>query len=443
MMWAQLAVVAALILLNAAFAGSEIALISLRERQIARLAERGPSGQALVRLAADPNRFLATIQIGITLAGFLASATAAVTLSEPLVAHLEPLGAAARPVAIVAVTAVLTFLTLVAGELAPKRMAMQRAERWSLIVARPLNALAAAARPAVWLLGLATDVLVRLLGGDPRRGREAITEEELRDMVAVQPGLSAQERAVIAGAFELTDRTLREILVPRPQVLAFPSDLPATSAVQALVEGGHSRAPVYRDDLDDVVGIVNLRALVGAQGVVAGHAWPALVLPETVRAIDALRMLQAERQQMAVVISEHGGMEGIITIEDLVEELVGEIWDEADRDLKTVERHPDGTVTIPGSYPIHDLDDIGVSLPSGDYATVAGLVLDRLGRVPAVGEQLTAHGCRMTIMEATERSIERIRIEQIRSPGGISPNGPPAPGPMALPPRARPTPRST
>jgi putative hemolysin len=146
---------------------------------------------------------------------------------------------------------------------------------------------------------------------------------------------------------------------------------------------------------------------------------------------------------MAVVISEHGGMEGIITIEDLVEELVGEIWDEADRDLKTVERHPDGTVTIPGSYPIHDLDDIGVSLPSGDYTTVAGLVLDRLGRVPAAGEQLTAHGCRMTIMEATERSIERIRIEQIRSPGGISPNGPPAPGPMALPPRARPTPRST
>jgi putative hemolysin len=342
----------------------------------------------------------------------------AVTLSEPLAEQLAPLGAAARPAAIVGVTAVLTFVTLVVGELAPKRLAMQRAERWGLLAARPLAVLAAVGRPAVWLLGRSTDVVVRLLGGDPARGREQITEEELRDMVAVQPELTDQERAVISGAFELADRTLREILVPRPEVLAFPSDRPAVEAVQALVEGGHSRAPVYARDLDDIVGIVHLRALVGAQGTVRGHAWPALVLPESLRALEALRILQAERQQMAVVISEHGGTEGIITIEDLLEELVGEIWDEADPDVQAVERHPDGSFTLLGSFPVHDLGDIGIALPAGDYTTLAGLVLDRLGRVPVAGEAVTVDGWRVIIVDATERSIRRVRLQPVQSRHG-------------------------
>jgi putative hemolysin len=409
-LWGQVALVAALIVLNAAFAGSEIALITLREGQLVRLAGRGRAGATLERLARDPNRFLATIQIGITLAGFLASATAAVTLAEPLVDVLEPLGRAARPVAIVLVTLVLTFVTLVIGELAPKRVAMQRAEGWGLAAARPLAALAVLARPAVWLLGRSTDLVVRLLGADPALHREDVTEEELRDMVAVQPELSDQERAIIDGAFQLADRTLRQILVPRPEVIALAGDEPVEAAMARLVATGHSRAPVYRGDLDDIVGVAHLRALVSGGCSVADRAQPALVMPETLGALDALRTMQTNRQQMAIVINEHGGTEGIITIEDLVEELVGEIWDEADPDIQAVEHHPDGSITVTGAYPIHDLDDIGVDLPTGDYTTVAGLLLDRLGRIPAEGEELTIGTWRLQVLEVTSRRIKHVRL---------------------------------
>jgi putative hemolysin len=414
-LWGQLGLVAGLIVLNAAFAGSEIALITLREGQLVRLAGRGRAGATLTRLARDPNRFLATIQIGITLAGFLASATAAVTLAEPLVDVLEPLGRAARPVAIVLVTLGLTFVTLVIGELAPKRVAMQRAEGWGLAAARPLAALAVLARPAVWLLGRSTDLVVRLLGADPALHREDVTEEELRDMVAVQPELSDQERAIIDGAFQLADRTLRQILVPRPEVIALADDEPVDAAVARLVATGHSRVPVYRGDLDDIVGVAHLRALVSGRGSVAERAQPALVMPETLGALDALRTMQTNRQQMAIVINEHGGTEGIITIEDLVEELVGEIWDEADPDVQAVEHHPDGAITVTGAYPIHDLDDIGVDLPAGDYTTVAGLLLDRLGRIPTEGEELTIGTWHLRVLEVTSRRIKRVRLMPLSS----------------------------
>jgi putative hemolysin len=408
--WGQLALVAALVLVNAAFAGSEIALISLREGQLARLAGRGRAGAALTRLAKDPNRFLATIQIGITLAGFLASATAAVTLAEPLVEVFAPLGRAARPASIMLVTVVLAFVTLVIGELAPKRVAMQRAEGWGLLAARPLAALATIARPAVWLLGRSTDLVVRLFGGDPSVHREDVTEEELRGMVAVQPELSEQKRAIIAGAFELADRTLRQILLPRPQIVALADDVAVDEAVARLVTTGHSRAPVHRGDLDDVVGIVHLRALLAGEGSVGDRAQPALVMPETVGALDALRTMQTTRQQMAVVINEHGGTEGLITVEDLIEELVGEIWDEADPDIRTVEHHPDGSLTVTGSYPVHDLDDIGVDLPAGDYTTVAGLVLRHTGRIPEAGEELTVDRWRLRVLEVDDRRIHRVRL---------------------------------
>jgi putative hemolysin len=334
--WGQLALVAVLILINAAFAGTEMALVSLRDVQIGRLAERGAAGRTLARLARDPNQYLATIQIGITLAGLLASATAAVTLAEPLVVVLAPIGGLARPVAIVLVTLALTFVTLVFGELAPKRIAMQGAERWALLAARPLAFVSTLSRPAVWLLGRSTDIVVRLSGGDPSRQREAVTEEELRDMVAVQPELTAEERTIIDGAFQLTDRTLREVLMPRTRIVAFQAGMDAAAAADVLVTTGHSRAPVHDGDLDDIVGVVHLRDLVSGKGTVGDHSTPPLVLPETVTVLNALRTMQAQRQQMTVVINEHGGVEGVVTVEDLIEELVGEIWDEADPDIQSV-----------------------------------------------------------------------------------------------------------
>ena len=415
-LWTQLILVAALVLLNAAFAGSEIALISLREGQLTRLEERGRAGRTLGRLARDPNRFLATIQIGITLAGFLASATAAVTLAEPLIEVLGPLGRAARPAAIMIVTVVLAFVTLVFGELAPKRIAMQRAEGWGLLAARPLAVLAALSRPAVWLLSQSTDLIVRLFGGDPDLQREDVSEEELRDMVAVQPELSEEERTIIAGAFEFADRTLRQVLVPRPQVVALDRQVSAADGARELLATGHSRAPVFAGDLDNVEGVVHVRSLVTGEGTVAEHRQAALVLPETASALGALRTMQTQRQQMAVVINEHGATEGIVTIEDLVEELVGEIWDEADADIQDVVHHPDGSLTVAGAYPIHDLDELGVKLPGGDYTTIAGLILDQLGRIPDTGESLTVGDWRLDVVDATPRMILRVALTPLRSP---------------------------
>jgi putative hemolysin len=363
-----------------------MALVSLRESQLQRLECTARGGPALTRLTRDPNRFLATIQIGITLAGFLASAAAAVSLAEPLVEPLAFLGSAAEPVAIVSVTLILTFITLVIGELAPKRVAMQRAEGWALLAARPLELLATVSRPAVWLLGKATDLVVRLTGGDPNLARDEVTTEEIRDMITAQGGFSPQQRTIISGAFEIAERTLREILVPRRAVSALPATLPAQEGLRQLVASGHSRAPVTGPvGLDDVVGVVHIRDLFHADGPVRELAHPATFLPETLKVSDAMRQMRLRRQQFAMVVDERGAIDGIVTMEDLVEEVVGEIYDETDRDLQAVVHEPDGTMLLPGTFPIHDLPDIGADLDGlegGDYTTAAGLVLARLGHVP-------------------------------------------------------------
>jgi putative hemolysin len=412
--WPQIALVVVLILLNAAFAGSEVALISLRSGQLRRLEAEGGRGAIVARLARDPNQFLSSIQIGITLAGFLASATAAVALAEPLVPLLGFLGGAAEPAAIVAVTIVLTYITLVVGELAPKRVALQRPERWALLAARPLAVTAGLTRPAVWLLSHATDLLVRLGGGDPKVQRAAVTAEEVRDMVATQGLLTPQQRTILTGAFEIAERRLRDVLVPRRDVVAVPEEATADTAIDRLVASTHSRCLVFRGDLDDVAGIVHLRDLVGGGGKVADHVRPAMVLPESMGVLDSLRRMQAERQQMALVINEYGGTEGIITLEDLLEELVGEIYDEFDPDSAAITPQPDGSLHLPGTFPIHDLPDLGLSLPEGPYSTVAGLALQRFGRIPDVGEHVEVKGWRLEVLAVEGRAITSLRLIQVK-----------------------------
>jgi putative hemolysin len=414
----QIILVLVLVLVNAAFSGSEMALVSLRDSQIHRMERQSPRGRVLARLTRDPNRFLATIQIGITLAGFLASAAAAVSLAEPLVGPLAFLGSAAQPVAILIVTMLLTFVTLVIGELAPKRIAMQRSESWALLVARPLDVLAIIARPAVWLLGVTTNLVVRLSGGDPNAQREEVTTEEIRDLVAAQQEFSVEQRTIISGAFEIADRILREILVPRRDVLTLPTGAPAHEALRQLIDGGHSRAPVVGPaGLDDVIGVVHLRDLVGADGPVDALCRPGLFLPETLRVSDALRQLRGERQQMALVVDERGATDGIVTMEDLVEEIVGEIYDETDRDVQAVVQEPDGALLLPGSFPIHDLPDIGLDRPGpeeAEYTTVAGMVLAGLGHIPtAPGEVVTLPAFSAEVVEVTGRAITRIRLRPL------------------------------
>jgi putative hemolysin len=417
-MGGEIVLVLVLVLVNAAFSGSEMALVQLRESQVQRLERQSRRGRVLGRLTRDPNRFLATIQIGITLAGFLASAAAAVSLSEPLVEPLGFLGAAAQPTAIVLVTIALTFVTLVLGELAPKRIAMQRTEGWALLVARPLDVLSMISRPAVWLLGVATDLVVRLAGGDPKAQREEVSTEEIRDMVAAQQDISAEQRTIISGAFEIADRILREILVPRRDVLTLPTGTSAPDALKLLIDGGHSRAPVVGPaGLDDVIGVVHLRDLIGASGPVDEAARAGLFLPETLRVSDALRQLRLERQQLAMVVDERGAIDGIITMEDLVEEIVGEIYDETDRDVQAVIREADGALLTPGSFPIHDLPDIGFDggpPEEGDYTTVAGMVLAELGHIPtAPGEVVTLPEFTAEVVEVTGRAITQVRLRPL------------------------------
>jgi putative hemolysin len=408
--WVEIGLVLLLVVVNAAFAGSEVALISLREGQLRRLEQEGEQGRLVARLARDPNQFLSTIQIGITLAGFLASAAAAVSLAEPLVPLLGFLGRAAEPAAVVLVTLVLTYLTLVVGELAPKRIALQRPERWARRAARPLAVISILTRPAVWLLSRSTDLLVRLAGADPSRQREEMTEEEVRDMIANGRAFRPEQRRILTEAIEVGERRLSDVLVPRRDVVAVPADAPVQEALRTMLGTTHGRAPVYRGDLDDVVGLVTLQDLVGAEGSVTDHIRPVVALPESMTVLDALRRLQAEREQLAIVINEYGGTEGIVTVEDLLEELVGEIYDEFDPDSRDVQREPDGSILLPGSFPVHDLPDLGISLPEGSYATVAGLVLDRLGRLPDKGETVDVQRWRLEVVDLDRNAIARVRL---------------------------------
>jgi putative hemolysin len=421
----QLALVGALVLLNALFAGTELALVSLRESQLQRVEEQGRRGAVLARLARDPNRFFATIQIGITLAGFLASATAAVSLAEPLEEPLSFLGGAARPVSIVAVTLLLAYLTLVFGELAPKRLAMQRAERWGLLAARPLSVVETLFRPLVKLLSVSTDLAVRALGGDPTQRGDEVSAEELRQMVASRTELTVQQRRIIDGAFEVSERNLREVLRPRREVVWVDAGRPASEALALLVERGHSRAPVVHETLDDVVGVVHLRDLVSAGDQPVGDvARDVTAFPESAAVLDSLRRLQTARQQLAIVIDEHGATEGIVTVEDLIEELVGEIYDESDRDVRAVIRRTGGTVVLAGTFPVHDLVDVGVELPDeeldGDYTTVAGLVLEHLGHLPnAPGERVEVAEWRFEVTGVRRRAITEVTVRPLPRPADV------------------------
>jgi putative hemolysin len=415
----NLALVGVLVLLNALFAGSEMALVSLREGQLRALErEQGKGARTLVRLARDPNRFLATIQIGITLAGFLASATAAVSLAEPIVPLLGFLGGAANAVAVGLVTVVLTFFTLVFGELAPKRLAMQYSLRWALMAAKPLDFLSTAARPAVWALSKSTNLVVRVFGGGNETDGEQMSASELRELVSGQRALNPEQREIIVGALEIHARRLREVLVPRRAVFLLPTDMDIAEARAALAASGHSRAPVTGESgLDDVLGVVHLRDLLDDSGDLSSAMRPAVVFPDSLRVSDALRRFKADHEQFAVVVDEHGGIDGIVTLEDLLEEFVGEIYDETDRDVMAVQHRADGMMTVPGTFPMHDLEDLGIELvgrPDGTYTTVAGLLLARLGRLPeASGDKVRLSGWEFEVAEVEQHAITTVRIRRL------------------------------
>ncbi len=421
--WLDIVLVVVFVLVGGVFAGAEIALVSLREAQVRVLSERGRRGAALSRLLGDPNRFLAAVQVGVTLAGFLSAAFGASTLAGPLGDWLAARGlreGVAGPLALVLVTLAVSYVSLVVGELTPKRLALQRAEGFALVVARPLNAIARLSRPVIWLLSTSTNVLVRLLGGDPKASGEAISQEELRDLVAAHESLSSDERRLIDEVFRAGDREVREVMTPRTEVEFLDASTTVSRAARQVADSGWSRYPVTGRDQDDVVGFVHVRDLLlpthpaGRAATVGDLAREVKRLPGTAGVLTALSEMRRENQHIAIVVDEYGGTDGIVSLEDLIEEVIGEIYDEYDEEVAPDDgERPDGPHEVDGLLNLDDFAEVtGLRLPEGPYETVAGYVLAELGRIPAVGDAVEAEGRTLTVSELDGRRIARLAISR-------------------------------
>jgi putative hemolysin len=417
---ASAAIVLALILIEALFVASELALVSLRDSQVRRLAERGRRGAAVAKLVSDPNRFLAVVQIGVTLTALLSSAYGAVSLSgtakDALVEHAGMSDGLAGFVGVVGVTLIISYVTLVIGELAPKRLALQRAEGAALLVGPFLDRMARVSRPIIWLLSRSTNVVVRLLGGDPNTSREAITAEEVRALVAGNTEIAPDERDLIEEVFAAGERQLREVLVPRTEVEFLDAATPLYKAAQIAAGSPHSRYPVYRESHDEVVGFVHVRDLLdpqqsGRSTPVGEVVRPVLYLPASKRVLAVLSEMRREGHHLAIVVDEYGGTAGIVTLEDLVEELIGDIRDEYDVEDAQARRLHGGALDVDGLLNIDDFaDETGVELPEGPYETVAGYLMAVLGHLPQVGEMTMVGGHRLSVTEVDGRRVARVRV---------------------------------
>ncbi|GAT66555.1 membrane protein [Planomonospora sphaerica] len=428
---ANIALVLLFVLIGGFFAGAEMAMVSLRESQVRRLGARGRRGARAAKLARDPNRFLSAVQIGVTVATMLSAAFGADTLAKDLVPVLTGWGApaaVAAPAALVLVTLVISYFSLVLGELAPKRLARQRAEGLSLLVAPFLDRVAALSRPVIWALSKSTDGVVRLLGGDPEADREEMSTEELRDMVVGHQELAEDERSLIAEVFAAGKRQLREVMLPRTEVEFMSVDTRLAEAAVLAAAMPHSRFPVYRDSYDDVIGFVHIRDLLDP--VLTGSIEPigelvpirpVKLVPASKRVLNTLSEMRDEGQHLAIVVDEYGGTAGIVTLEDLVEELIGDIRDEHDVTGEPAVL-PAGQVELDG---LANLDEVagetGIRLPDGPYETLGGFVMAALGHLPAVGERVEVPGFELSVTELDGRRVARVRIE--RRPE----EGPPAP----------------
>jgi putative hemolysin len=412
-------IVLVIVCIGGFFSASEMALVSLREGQIRALAKRGRRGQRAARLASDPNRFFSAVQIGVTLATLVSGAYGAATLAGFLKSWLvrQHLSAGwAATLSFVVVTICITFVSLVLGELAPKRIGLQRAPRLSLLAAPLLDRIATLARPVVWLLTRSTNLIVAILGGDPRIGRQAMTEQELRDLVTGAQALSQDERHIVGEVFDAGKRQIREVLVPRTEVVFLDAETTVAEAAAIAASVPHSRLPVYQESYDNVVGFVHVRDLFGP-GVtnrtvpVARISRPVKFLPISKTVLSSLSEMRRERAHLAIVVDDYGGTAGIVTLEDLVEELIGDIRDEYDTEQGQATTLRGGAVEVDGLLNLDEFaEQTGVALPEGPYETAAGYVLAALGDLPSVGDSVQVAGHTITVTELDGRRVARLRV---------------------------------
>lgn len=389
-----------LIILNAFFAASEIALVSLNEAKINSLAKKGNKKAKLVnRLLNDPSRFLATIQIGVTLAGFLASAFASQTFADRLVHLLKLTGVPIPEIwlksfSVVLITMILAYFTLVLGELVPKRVAMKKAEPIALFAARPLNALSALAYPFVTLLSKSTNLLLLFLGLDPNKEDNQITEEEIRMMLDIgeeKGAIHKTEKQMINNVFEFDNKTVSQIMTHRTDIAALPIEATLNQVVLFVDKEKFSRIPVYQDTLDNIVGILYAKDLFRFLSNDNNQNQFSLdriirqpyFVPDSKRTDELFRELQKRKIHIAIVIDEHGGTAGLVTIEDLLEEIVGNIFDEYDEEERDFTQLDENTFLIRGSASLSTVQDyLNIRLPIEEYETLSGFLIGQLGRIP-------------------------------------------------------------
>ncbi|WP_106849656.1 hemolysin family protein [Blastococcus sp. Marseille-P5729] len=428
-MLVDILIVLGITILASFFVAAEIALVSLRDSQVQRLAEfGGKRGKRLKRLLEDPNRFLAVVQVGVTVLGFLSAAFGAERLGKYLTPVLMGWGlsnAAASLISLLLVTLAVAYVSLVIGELTPKRLALQRSEGIAMALAPTLDRLARVFRPVIWLLGKSTNVVVRLLGGDPQASREEMSGDELRAIVGSSESLSRDERQLIGDVLDAGERDIREIMLPRGQVAFLDGGLTVSKATREARDSPHSRYPVTgADGQDDIVGFVHIRDLLLADPsdrsqTVRNIARPVLHLPGSKKVLESLGQMRRGGQHLAIVVDEYGGTDGIVTLEDLIEEIIGDIRDEYDdEDHSTTSRLASGDYEIEGGTNLGEFTALtGVELPEGPYESVGGFVMARLGRVPRLADSVTfdtdRHTGVLTVSEVDGRRAARLHVAAV------------------------------
>lgn len=433
----KLVVLLILILVNAFFAMSEIAVISLNDAKLRKMAEEGhKKAQKVLRLTKDSSAFLSTIQIGVTLAGFLTSASAAENFSDPLATtlagwfHITDGAAlsALNVVSLVVVTIIISYFSLVLGELVPKRIAMQQAEAVSFRVVGVLLGVKAIMRPFIWFLSISTNLVGRLFGVDPNGGQEAVTEEEIRMMVDAgeETGvLEESQKDMINNIFEFDDIDASDVMTHRTDIEAVEVDDSVEDVLTVAINDGFSRIPVYEEELDNIKGILYVKDLLSYVGKEASSVKlrdlmrPAVFVPESKKCRDLFSEMTEKHLHMVIVSDEYGGTAGLVTIEDLLESIVGNIQDEFDNEDEEFQKLDEDTFTIDGTADIEEVEELlDVTLPEGDYDTVGGMIMAEIGRIPDPGEHpsMEAGGFRFTVQEVADRRIERVKIERLPQP---------------------------
>ncbi|WP_281888828.1 hemolysin family protein [Paenibacillus sp. YYML68] len=428
-MLTEILILLVLIVLNAFFAASEIALISLNDNKIKAMAEEGhKKAKLLQNLLSEPSRFLATIQIGITLAGFLASAFAAESFAGRLAQFLHsanvPLPIATLElISVILITLLLSYFTLVLGELVPKRLALQKAEPIAMFAATPLTLLSKISSPFVKLLTFSMNALVRLAGVDPNEKKDEVTEEEIRMMVEVgneNGAIQETERLMINNIFDFDNKTVSDIMTHRSNVVGIPVNISLNEVIRLINIEKYTRLPVYEGSIDTVVGILHVKDLLDyiehggeSELEVRNISRPPYFVP-TSKKIDLLfKELQKNKVHMAIAIDEYGGTAGIVTIEDVLEEIVGNIFDEHDEDDKEIEKLDANTYMVSGIVNLRDLrNQLHISFPYEEYDTLNGFLIGQLGRIPLRGEHpvIEYEGVVFRVEEVDERRITKVKI---------------------------------